>query len=62
MNSSLLLSFVIGSSFLVVFSHWFGLRYFLKDGTAYKDETPKFKFDIFSKLHAVSHLIAGANV
>ncbi len=59
MNSSLLLSFVIGSSFLVVFSHWFGLRYFLKDGTAYKDETPKFKFDIFSKYIMLSTFYFG---
>ena len=48
MNSNLLL-FVIGSSYLPVFSHWFGLRKFLKDfDTAYKGESPEFKFDIYT--------------
>ena len=59
MNSKLLLAFVIGSSYLPVFSHWFGLRKFLKDDIAYKGESPEFKFDIFAKYILISTFAFG---
>ena len=59
MNSKLLLAFVIGSSYLPVFSHWFGLRKFLKDDVAYKGKSPAFKFDIFAKYILISTFYFG---
>tara|TARA_Y100000389_G_scaffold203857_1_gene253777 strand:+ start:863 stop:1681 length:819 start_codon:yes stop_codon:yes gene_type:complete len=59
MNSSLLKSFVIGSSYLVVISHWLGLRKMLKNDTAYKGKSEMFKFDIFCKYLILSTVYFG---
>ena len=59
MNSNLLLAFVIGSSYLPVFLHWFGLRKFLKNDIAYKGESPAFKFDVFGKYIFISTFYFG---
>ena len=48
MYKNLLLSFIIGSSCIVILPHWFGFYNLLKRNIAYKDESDKYKLIIFS--------------
>ena len=59
MYSKLLLSFIIGSSCIVVLRHWIGFYSFLKQNIAYKDSSDKFKFNKFSLYVIVSAFYFG---
>ena len=48
MYSKLLLSFIIGSSCILVLPHWFGFYGLLKQNVAYQDKSDTFKFNVFS--------------
>ena len=55
MNSNLLLAFVIGSSYLPVFLHWFGLRKFLKNDKTILERKPLEKVSKLGELIAFKH-------
>lgn len=48
MYTKLLISFVIGSSCIVVLRHWIGFYRYLKQNQAYETSSETFKFTVFS--------------
>ena len=59
MYKKLLLSFLIGSCSLVIFTHWIGLYRYLNSGIGYPGKSEKFKFKMFAYYTLISTFYYG---